>query len=132
MSDVDTVVGRERTEFVPSPSCPESLAPQHRAVPSSVPLTVAVSPHVWSPPAETIAQCRVVKTAVGAVRAVVVPSPSCPLEFLPQQCASPAAENVEDAVTAQACAEPAVTEVHVAVVETETGDGLSVNAPSPS
>ena len=61
------------------PSCPELFAPQHRTMPFER------SPQLKLGPAETLTNAGLVGMAVGVLRWVVVPSPSCPLELIPQQ-----------------------------------------------
>src|SRR5690606_5654680 len=79
--DVLTAVGALRSIVVPSPSCPSLFSPQQYGVPSA-------STQVCSAPAATsvtVLPARTPSTAMGRVRFVVVPSPSLPDVFSPQQ-----------------------------------------------
>jgi hypothetical protein len=70
--------------FVPSPSCPVVLSPQHHRLPS---LLMA---QVCADPAPTTIQ-SVPGTGVGTLRCAVVPSPSWPLSLSPQHASDPSA-----------------------------------------
>ena len=65
-------------------------------------------------------------TATGASRCVVVPSPSCPRPFTPQQYAAPAD------VTPHVWLDPPLTLANFTPPFTGTGDNLSENVLSPS
>src|SRR5450432_2096751 len=69
----------------PSPRAPEALLPQHRTAP------VESRAHVCSSPAAMAFTgfARPV-TLTGALRCMVVPSPSCPWRLSPQQRTAPA------------------------------------------
>src|SRR5437868_784631 len=68
---------------VPSPICPELPRPQHLTLPA------AVSAHVkLLPPASAVASVMPT-TSTTVVRARVVPSPSWPLELMPQHFTAP-------------------------------------------
>src|SRR6185369_5104451 len=86
------VTGLREPVAVPSPSWPHSLAPQHFTVPSSR------SAQLWCHhPAVTPTAPVIPPTGTGVRRRVVVPSPSCPNAFAPQQRTEPSAR------TAQLC-----------------------------
>ena len=72
-----------------------------------------------------VAMTFVVPTNTGAVRSVVVPSPTWPLRFQPQQYASPTV------VTPHVCANPAVRKRHVPPKRL-VGERLAVVVPVPS
>jgi hypothetical protein len=69
---LEIVVGVVFDEFVPSPNCPKVLFPQHCAAPL---ITAQVAP---APTATSVTPDVAPKTATGANRVVVVPSPSWP------------------------------------------------------
>jgi hypothetical protein len=79
----DTATGTVEFVVVPSPSFPLAFAPQQYAS------SFVVAPHVWLNPAFTELNVSPpntrVGTRVGTVFSVVVPSPSWPREFPPQQ-----------------------------------------------
>src|SRR3989442_6966540 len=80
---MSTTSGVLRSVVVPSPSCPNELAPQH----ATPPLTPTA--HVWKPPALTAWSApKAVDTWTGVALLVVVPLPSWPWKSLPQQYAS--------------------------------------------
>jgi len=66
---------------------------------------------VWLSPAPTLAQVVASPTWVGVFRLVVVPSPSWPLELLPQH------HRVPSVRTVQVCPNPAATLVTAEVVD---------------
>ena len=70
---------------VPSPSCPNEFEPQQRIDPSSS------SVQVWYDPAEiSIAFLPIgIEAFCGSRLESLVPSPSCPLSFIPQQLTEP-------------------------------------------
>jgi len=72
------------------PSCPFEFAPQQYAVFGVV--VVFAMPHVWYAPALTsVNQIPAgADTRVGVAVLVVVPFPSCPRKFAPQQYTDPA------------------------------------------
>jgi hypothetical protein len=71
------------------PSCAKRLKPQHQRVPS-----VRVA-QVWLSPALTLAQVVASPTRTGAVRPVVVPSPSWPRKLLPQHHSVPSVRTAQ-------------------------------------
>ena len=74
------VTGVEELVVVPFPNWPQSFAPQHRTVPPPR------SAQLWCHhPAVTPTAPVIPLTRTGVVRFVVVPSPSCPNWFCPQQ-----------------------------------------------
>ena len=80
-----TSTGVLRCVFVPSPSWPVLLSPQHFTPPA------VVRAQVWSPPAETAATPEVRPvTSTGVLRCVFVPSPSSPKKLFPQHLRPPA------------------------------------------
>src|SRR6185369_10930724 len=86
----DTARGVLLSSVVPSPSWPKLLLPQQRAVPS------ARIAQVWSNPVRSLTVPVSIATALsrpltatGVRRSVVVPSPSSPWPFEPQQRALP-------------------------------------------
>ena len=83
----DTVTGVVELVVVPSPSCPKSLPPQQRAVPS------ASSAHVCIHPAVMATAPVRPDTTTGVVELVAVPSPSCPESLPPQHLAVPSASS---------------------------------------
>jgi hypothetical protein len=74
-----TAMGRRALMRVPSPSCPDSLAPQ-QAIELS-----GITAQVWASPAEISAAETIpdVKAGKEKVRAVL-PFPSCPKRLSPQ------------------------------------------------
>jgi hypothetical protein len=129
---VVTATGTERLLVVPSPSSPLPFDPQQRAVES------ARTAQVWELPAEmwvtpdNVVPAPVFTTVTGTDLLVVVPSPSRPRSFVPQQRA------VESARTAQVWFPPAEmwvipdNVVPALVFTTVTGTELGVLVPSPS
>src|SRR5262245_8966609 len=92
----NTVTGKSEPWFVPSPSCPQRLSPQHWTIPE------AITAQVWRrfvalilAPSETCA------TSVGKEVEFVVPSPISPSGFAPQHFRLP------DCTRAQAWVSPA-------------------------
>src|SRR5437867_2813251 len=80
-----TATGLWRWVFVPSPSSPYVLSPQHLTPPA------LVSAQVWNSPAATaLTPLARPKTSTGVWRSVVVPSPSMPNPLSPQHLAAPA------------------------------------------
>ena len=80
-----TVIGVVLSMVVPSPSCPNEFEPQQRIDPSSS------SVQVWYDPAEiSIAFLPIgIEAFCGSRLESLVPSPSCPLSFIPQQLTEP-------------------------------------------
>jgi len=107
---------------VPSPNWPDEFRPQQYTVP------LVASPHVYPLRAARLENFSpsVAVTATGVYRSVVVPSPTCPYEFHPQQSAVPSV------VTPQVWASPpAVMLVNTLPPLTATGIALSAVVPSP-
>src|SRR5690606_33773453 len=118
--------GLDRSIVVPSPTCPEGFPPQQYGLPSA-------STQVWTAPAVMVVICLPastpdVLTGVGAPRSMVVPSPSCPSLFSPQQYGVPSAST-------QVWSPPAATAVTVLPARTAStamGRVRFVVVPSPS
>ena len=87
-----TSTGEVLSISVPSPSCPNSLEPQHRTEPSSN--TV----HVWYEPAETPTAFLPsgMDDFSGSRLGVLDPSPSCPLLLSPQQLTEPSSRIAQE------------------------------------
>src|SRR5687768_6015610 len=87
-----------------------------------------VSAQVWPmlPPAAICLNVWPPVTTTGPDRSVVVPSPSCPRLFLPQQYALPSL------VSAHVCCTPASMRTNLSPVATETGASRFVDELSPS
>jgi hypothetical protein len=114
-------VGTLRAVVVPSPSWPELFEPHSQIAPALVRAAVK------SPPASNwTMSAGAVGTNVGTPRAVVVPSPSCPLLLAPQAYTVPLVSRASE------CVAPAVTAL--APVSPATGAGVLrfVVVPSPS
>lgn len=77
-----TFTALTRVSTVPSPSWPESLAPQHFTAPA------VVVAQVWRNPAARSTSLSP-STATSLSRVVVLPSPTCPDAFRPQQLTPP-------------------------------------------
>src|SRR5437773_5354477 len=75
-----TCVGEDRSVVVPSPSCPWSLRPHAQTVPSE--RTATLRRPVLS---AAIATSRPIRALTGSELLVVVPSPSWPRSFRPQE-----------------------------------------------
>jgi hypothetical protein len=107
---------------VPFPSCPERFSPQHNTVP------VEERAHVWYPPAAIAATPEPnPETPTGTELFLVVPFPSWPEVFNPQQSTPPPAVRAhewETPVDTAATPEPSP--------DTLTGVELPFNAPFPS
>src|SRR3954470_3294793 len=102
------------------PSCPWLLSPQQRIAP-------AVIAQVCERPVATATTFCRFGTATGCARLTWVPSPSCPLELLPQQTREPSIR------TAQACCQCAERERASASPSTGVAArGVTPGAPSPS
>ena len=80
----------ERSVWVPSPSSPALLSPQHFAVPS------VSTAHEWSNPRTTLVAVVIPETSTGVVRSVVVPSPSWPLLLKPQHFTLPSVSTAHE------------------------------------
>ena len=82
-----TRTGSPLDSVVPSPSWPESLAPQHHTSPT------LVSAHVCVPPVDTeVTGASMPTTASGLVFAqLTIPNPNCPEPFDPQHATFPSA-----------------------------------------
>ena len=120
---VVTCCGRSWLVWLPMPSWPTPLSPQHHRVPS-----VRVA-QVWSPPAVTLAQPRGRGgDLLGQVLVVVVPMPSWPSSLSPQH------HRVPSVRVAQVWSPPAVTLVQPAAAGVVTCWGRSwlVLLPMPS
>src|SRR5687767_4848138 len=65
--------------------CGGTMLPMYEPSPQQYAAPAAVMPHVWLVPTDSRAKVRPPPTATGAVRFVVVPSPSCPEALEPQQ-----------------------------------------------
>ena len=116
-----------RCWLVPSPSWPAQLDPQQYAVPP------ATRPQVCAAPATSAVKVRPPLTATGAVRLAelspstpLVPSPSWPYPFRPQQYAVP------PVARPHVCAPPATSAVYVRPPLTGNGTSRLVTVPSPS
>ena len=85
LDNPETVTGVKLLLKVPSPSCPAQLRPQQLTAPPEV------SAHVCSlPAAMATAPFDKPTTFTGMLLLVVVPSPNCPVSFLPQHLTPPA------------------------------------------
>ena len=71
----ETVTGVLRSVFVPSPSCPSELRPQHWTVAS------ASKAQLWLRPTEIAFAVETPETETGLVRVKLVPSPIWPHKF---------------------------------------------------
>jgi hypothetical protein len=121
--------GRTRTGVcwsapVPSPSCCHPSAPQQYVRPA------LDSPQLCAAPAATPVNVRpdsspLASTATGTDRSVVLPSPSCPWSFAPQQY-TPAGD------VAQVCPSPALIRLSVTPTGAATGTSESAAPPLPS
>src|SRR4051794_16880782 len=135
----ETSVGTSRSVVVPSPSWPARLPPQHFTPP---PL---VSAHVCPVAAAsaTTPDGRA-GTATGVRRAVVVPSPSCPLPLPPQHLTPPTLESAQMWEKPTAIRSPALgaaalatgaaaTDASVATmhVDTSTAIAIATRRPDP-
>src|SRR5262245_55934360 len=108
--------------LVPSPSCPDTLLPQHHKVPSDLRAHVNCAPVAISATSEPSA---ITCTGDGAV--VVVPSPTAPALLPPQH------QSVPSVLRAHVCPGPADTSATLAPsAVTWTGDTLFTVVPSPS
>jgi hypothetical protein len=85
-----------------------------------------VRPHEWNPPAATLEKTSELETFVGMVRLAVVPSPSHPPSFEPQQYATPAV------VTPQLKSRPALMLVKERPPATAVGTALRSDELMPS
>src|SRR5204863_421158 len=83
-------------------------------------------PHVWYHPAPTAAKFSTPLTRTGVLHDVVVPSPSSPSRFSPQQYAAP------PVVTPQLWNDPALTAANLSPPATGTGVVRPAVVPSPS
>ena len=119
-ADVDRDVAID--VFVPFPSCPSELRPQHLTPPA------LVSAQVWSPPAAiALTPLASPLTSTGTLLSVFVPFPSWPEALLPQHLTAPAL------VSAQVWSPPAaIALTPLASPLTSTGTLLSVVVPFPS
>ena len=115
-----TEVGRSCPLVDPSPSCPRSLAPQHKT-PSD-----PRSTQVWREPAAIIFASARPRICTGSIQFVRVRLPSCPSRLAPQQTTELFAR------TAQVWSSPAT--IVVASVRPRTGIGRALAAcvPVPS
>ena len=66
------------------------------------------------------------ETSTGVVLSIVLPSPSCPLPFLPQHITLPSVSTTHE------CSCPAAMLVALVMPETSTGAVRSMVVPSPS
>src|SRR5262245_10627502 len=114
-----TSTGALRPLFVPSPSIPRELKPQHFTPP---PL---VSAQVWFPWDEMAVTLDSPVTRNGSKLLSKVPSPSCPDAFSPQHRTSPP-------TSAHVCASPAVIAATPVSPGTSVGTWRLVVVPSPS
>src|SRR5215210_6575416 len=120
LANPETPTRVKRGYFVPSPSWPLRLAPQHFSAPA------VVSAHVCFPPAATAAMPLVSPAAsTGAVRTPDVPSPSCPEPFAPQHLTVPAL------ATAHVSSPPAAI-ADAPLVRPATSTGVEPGEPVPS
>ena len=98
-----TFTGADLLVVVPSPSAPYVLKPQHFTPPFTI------SAHTWDVSSENanaaetavtprngLESVELVTTSTGVDRSVVVPSPNCPLEFLPQHFTPPFTINAQE------------------------------------
>jgi len=118
--------GALRFDVVPSPSCPNELTPEHKTNAPVVIEPVARPQVNWLP---SVSDCHVSPplTATGEARFTLVPSPSCPLVFRPQQYATP------PDVSPQLWSVPTRTEANTTPPATATGVPFPVPASlSPS
>lgn len=106
---------------VPSPSRPAPFWPQHLTPPA------AVSAHACEKPvAIAVTGPPRPRTSTGVALATVVPSPSTPDGFCPQQTAAPVA------VTAHACSPPAaIAVIPASRPEIPTGDSARASPKNP-
>src|SRR5512133_2083298 len=148
----ETEAGTARFAFVPSPSCPYRLSPQHSTAPALVspqawapPAAIAATPlattcglwpspqhstsppfvraQVNEPPAATALTPGTTPTTTGSVRSAFVPSPTWPAAFAPQQSRKPRP------ASAQVCEPPAETACALASRGTAPGPEA---APGPA
>jgi len=115
--------GDSLSTWVPSPSCPCQLLPQH------ITDLLLITAHVWYEPAAIAIACAPPRsTETGACLFVVVPSPSCPFVFSPQHFMLPSSSN------AHVCDSPVVTAKAVLPGPRSAflGKMLSSVEPSPS
>lgn len=94
-----TLTAVSRSVVVPSPSAPKTFEPQQRTVPSTI------KAHVWEFPTETATalETPLTRTGVETGELVLVPSPSWPEKFLPQQ------RTVPSSLTWHECSIPAAS-----------------------
>lgn len=120
-----TATGAARVAVVESPTWPSAFLPQHQACPPEASAQVCPSPTLSWVKVTPVGCC----TAVGVFRLVVLPSPSRPSRFYPQQYASPAA------VRAQLCEPPAESCANVTPGGCSTAVGMRYGplvGPTPS
>jgi len=115
------VTGVEESVLVPFPNWPQSLMPQHRTVVSPR------SAQLWCHhPAVTATAPLIPLTVTWIVEPLVVPFPSCPNWFCPQQWTVPLPRS------AQVWSHPALTATAPAMPATCTGVAAVVVVPLPS
>ena len=94
-----TCVGEDLSVVVSSPTCPAPFDPQHFTFPSFINAHVVCAPITTSTAVFASDDPSISDTCTGVDRAVVVPSPTSPFEFLPQHLIAPLSNSAHPPLT---------------------------------